>query len=161
MAIVVVAVAVLVGLHYFTHQAGTQRRLAEISCRKLRATSFELQGHPILTNTDETCELTRMIAGMTPLADEYHSDPRDPWHYFGRLRILPEDDAWFLIFMAKSSENYRPVFALLHRNGPGWSVIGLFDAAPLLSRLGVTDRIDWDRVRSSESLAPGGESTVM
>jgi len=161
MVIVALAAAALVGLYFHIDQRGDQRRLADIPCRTLLATAFQLQGKPVLVSSSETCELMRTVAGMTPLDGEHGNEPGDPWHYFGRLRISPEDDVWFLVFIARRSENYRPLFSLLHRNGNGWSVVGMFDAAPVLRQLGVDKRIDWEQVKSPAALAPVDQTTPM
>ncbi len=106
-------------------------------------------------------EMVRMIAGLTPLEGESANDPANPWHYIGRLRISPENDVWFLIFIARRSEEYRPLLSLLHRNGNGWSVVGMFDAAPVLQKLGVDRRIDWEQVKSPAALTPVDQTTPM
>ncbi len=161
MAIVALAAAALVGLYFHIDQRGDQRRLADIPCRTLLATAFQLQGKPVLVSSSETCELMRMIAGLTPLEGESANDPANPWHYIGRLRISPENDVWFLIFIARRSEEYRPLLSLLHRNGNGWSVVGMFDAAPVLQKLGVDRRIDWEQVKSPAALTPVDQTTPM
>ncbi|MEO5931023.1 MAG: hypothetical protein ABIR47_13895 [Candidatus Kapaibacterium sp.] len=155
------ALAVLIYLHFYVNEQGTQADLAGVECKSLLATSFELQGMPVLMDRDGTCALMRSMAMMQPTTDEFTDDPKDPWHYFGRLRIRPKNDVWFLVFVARRSENFKPLISLRRRNGPGWSVVGQFDAEPVLRQLGVYDRIDWARVKSDSSLVPTDQTTPM
>lgn len=159
--IVVLSVAVLVALWFYIDERGTQRQLADVDCAALLPTTFELQGKIEGVARDETCELLRVIAAMEPNGDDNANDAADPWHYFGRLRIRPANDAWFLVFMARRSDNFKPVFSLRHRRGSGWSVVGLFDAKPVLERLGALGRIDMAKLQSDSSLTPVDQMVPM
>ena len=153
--------ATVVAMWVFFNERGTQENLAKVDCSDLLSTNFELQGRKVEVSREQTCELMKMVAAMTPNSEHNGSDDDDPWHYFGRLRIRPINDAWFLVFMARRSENFKPVVSLRHRRGGGWSVVGMFDAEPVLRRLGVADAIDMAKLQSDSSLTPTDQSTPM
>jgi hypothetical protein len=153
--------ATILAMWFYFDERGTQEQIAAVDCAALLPTNFEMQGRPVDVTGAQTCEVIRMIAAMTPNGDVNHSDDEDPWHYFGRMRIRPKDDVWFLVFMARRAENYKPVFSLRHRRGGGWSVVGVFDAEPVLRALGVAGTIDMARLKSDSALVPTDQSTPM
>jgi hypothetical protein len=157
----VVVIAMLFGLRWYTNERGKQEKLAAVQCDSLLPTVFELQGERVPVSRERTCELMRTISAMQPTADEFHNDSNDPWHYYGRMRILPKNDAWFLIFIARRSSNFRPEFSLQHRRGAGWTVVGQFDAEPVLRMLDAVPRLDTTKLRSSESLTPIDQNQPM
>lgn len=157
MVAAVLVVMVTLRLTYFAEE-GEQKKLASVPCDSLLPTYLELQGARIPITADSICPLMREIATMTPTSDEYRNVADDPWHYFGRLPIFPYDDVWFLVFMARRSSDFKPLFSLHHRKGGGWTVIGQFEAEPLLRRLGVWERIDWEKLKSDASLTPTDEN---
>jgi len=154
----VLVVMVTLRLTYFAEE-GDQKKLASVSCDSLLPTYLELQGVRIPIGADTICSLMREIATMTPTSDEYRNLDDDPWHYYGRLPIFPRNDVWFLVFIARRSSDFKPLFSLHHRKGGGWTVIGQFEAEPVLRRLGVWDRIDWEKLRSAASLKPTDENS--
>jgi hypothetical protein len=154
-------IATVASMWWFIDERGTQNQLAAIDCARMLPTGFELQGKMIPVSREQTCDLLQMVATMQPDSNHNHSDDDDPWHYFGRIRIRPKDDAWFLVFMARRGENYKPVFSLRHRRGDGWSVIGIFDAEPVLAKLGVAGAIDRAKLASDFALAPTDQTLPM
>jgi hypothetical protein len=132
-----------------------------VDCAGLWPTAFEMQGQRDSVSRAQTCELVKMIAAMKPTSEHWSSDTSDPWHYFGRMRILPKNDAWFLVFVARRSSGFHPLFSLRHRRGNGWAIVGQFDAEPLLRRLGVLDQLDRAKLMSNESLVPTDEQQGM
>jgi hypothetical protein len=154
-------IAAIAGMWVFFDERGTQSQLAAVDCGGLLPTNFEVQGKAVPVSAQQTCDLMRTVAAMQPNTDRNHNDDDDPWHYLGRMRIRPKDDAWFLVFMARRSENYRPVFSLRHRRGGGWSVIGMFDAAQVLEKLGIAGTIDMAKLKSDSALTPTDQSTPM
>jgi hypothetical protein len=160
-AFIVVVVGVIVGLRFYFDEEGEQAKLGDVECSGLLPTVFELQGERVPVNDEQACELMRQIATMQPTGEKHHNDPNDPWHYYGRMRILPKNDAWFLIFNARKSSGFRPEFSLQHRKGVGWTVIGQFDAVPLLKKLGVLERLDTAQLRAPESLVPTDQEKPM
>ncbi len=137
---------------------GDQKLLAEIRCDSLLPTMVELQGRKYPISRDTICALLRDMAVMTPTGDSYDNREEDPWHYYGRMPIFPENDVWFLVFIARKSSGFKPLFSLHHRRGGGWSVVGQFEAEPVLKKLGMWEKIDRDLLRSPESLTPTDEN---
>jgi hypothetical protein len=160
-AFVVVVVGIIIGLRFYFDEEGEQAKIADVECGGLLPTVFELQGQRVPVDPGQTCELIHQIATMQPTGEKYHNDPNDPWHYYGRMRILPKNDAWFLIFNARQSTGFRPEFSLQHRKGVGWAIVGQFDAVPLLKKLGVLDRLDTAQLRSPEALVPTDQEKPM
>jgi len=161
LAIVAVSLLVVAGLWLYLNERGGQAKLAAIDCAAMLPTTFELQGEPVAVNRDETCELLRMVAAMQPVGGESGDSETDPPHYFGRLRIRPRNDVWFLIFQAYPSEGFRPTFSLRHRRGNGWAIVGRFDAAPVLRLLDAEGGIDMQKLKSPAARTPVDQMTPM
>jgi hypothetical protein len=157
--IILLAVAVLILQRSYLTEEGAERKLATVDCAGLLPTVFELQGRTIPVTREQTCEIARMISTMKPTGEEFGDTIGDPWHYFGRMRILPRDDAWFIVFLARRSNGFTPRFSLRHRRSRGWFIAGQFDAAPLLAKLGVT----YDRalLESDSALEPTDQNQTM
>lgn len=152
---------VLLWMRGYVDERGTQGRLAAVECAGLLPTVLEVQGKRIPVSREQTCRVLDTIAHMTPIAEGFARPEEDPWHYYGRMRILPKDDAWFLIFIARAGDNYHPLFSLQHRRANGWSVIGQFDALPVLRILGIEGGIDSVKLRSTGALAPVDQNLPM
>ncbi len=150
--IVGVILGSLIIMRFYFFESGTQGELAEIPCAEMLSSTLEILGTSTKVVPEQSCELARSIATMTPTNDRYSNIESDPWHYFGRMSILARDDGWMLIFIARSSSNFIPLFSLQHRRGAGWAIIGQFPAEPVLKRLGVWEKIDWNRVKGDETL---------
>jgi hypothetical protein len=157
----VAVVAIVLGLRSYFDEEGEQEKIGEVPCTGLLPTAFELQEQHVPVNEQQTCELMQLIATMQPTGEKHRNDPGDPWHYYGRMRILPKEDAWFLVFNARASSGFHPEFSLQHRKGVGWAIVGQFDAVPLLRKLGVLDRLDTALLRSPESLVPTDQEKPM
>lgn len=109
----IIGLGVIVSLlvnNFLVGAKGTQSEMNEIDCYSLAETSFEFQGNVIKVSEEQTCKLIKMITEMKPVNENYSSEKDDPWHYYGRLRIRPKNSVWFLIFIAKKSKNYKPIF---------------------------------------------------
>lgn len=156
--IVLVGLAVLVVavLALYLNERGSQQKLAGIDCGKMLPTTMELQGTRLPVSREQTCDVIEMVADMQPVDMAGEEEKLDPgqWHYFGRMRVRPEDDVWFLVFIAHPAENFRPTFSLRHRKGNGWAIVGRFDAAPILKRLELEGRIDMEKLKSPAALTP-------
>jgi hypothetical protein len=152
LVIVIGATAIaLAGRWYVTSGAGREA-LATIDCARMRPTIAELQGARLELDQARVCAAMRELASATPIADGFEIDERDPWHYIARVRLQPVEDAWFLVFVARRSTGFRPEISLRHRRGAGWAIVGQFDGAPTLRRLGLLDRIDRAKLMSPASL---------
>jgi len=160
-AIILLGLALAVTARVFFAGGRDHTELARVDCEKIESTAFELQGRRIEVSRGKTCELLRSLAAMTPTADGFETDPADPWHYYGRMRVRPENDAWFLIFVARRSTGFRPELSLQHWRGSGWAVAGQFDAEPVLKLLGVEDSLDRSLLASPASLAPTDQRQPM
>ena len=150
--IVLAAVAVLFLQRSYLTEEGAERKLAAVDCSTLLPTEFELQGRRIPVTREQTCEITRMISTMKPTGEQFGDTAGDSWHYFGRMRILPKNDAWFIVLLARRSNGFAPRFSLRHRRSRGWYIAGQFDASPLLEKLGVT--VDRALLDSDSALVP-------
>lgn len=159
LAIVATALLVVAGLWLYLDEQGAQSKLAAIDCATMLPTTFELQGKRVTITPEQTCTLLHTVAAMQPLATQSSDD--DPPHYFGRMRIRPRNDVWFLIFQAYPSEGFRPTFSLRHRRGNGWAVVGRFDAAPVLRQLGVEGSIDIAKLKSPAARTPVDQMSPM
>ncbi len=148
-------VLLLLGIRvfYFDEQ-GNQAVLMEVPCEGMQETYFELQGELVPVSDNLTCDIMRTIGTMETLDVSYENNEQDPWHYYGRMRIRPVDDLWFLVFIARESDDYKPMFSLHHRRGNGWSIIGQFDAVPILEKLGVADSLDMQKLKAIEAQSP-------
>lgn len=159
--IVGLSIAMAVAARVYYNQSGTQRDLASLDCRVLLPTAFEFQKNRVMMGNEQTCELARTLATLEPNGVSLVEEEGDPWHYFGRLRLRTNDDVWFLVFIARRSNDYRPIFSLRRQRGTGWAVVGQFDAEPVLRHLGLYDRIDHAWLRSDSSLVPTDQRTQM
>jgi hypothetical protein len=138
---------------YVTSGSGPDA-LASIECATMQPTIAELQGARMTIDNDTICAVLRELAVATPVADGFEEHASDPWHYIGRMRVQPERDAWFLVFVARRSTGFRPELSLRHRRGAGWAIVGHYDATAALAHLGLLDRIDRAKLESPGSLAP-------
>lgn len=157
--ILLLAVAVLLLQRAYLSDEGAEKSLSAVDCAALLPTRMELQGKPIPVSQEQTCEIIRMISTMKPTGEQFGDTAGNPWHYFGRMRILPPSDAWFLVFVARRSEGFAPRFSLRHRRSRGWYIVGQFDAAPVLAKLGVS--IDRALLESEGALTPTDQNQVM
>jgi len=157
--IVGLAVVVVAGLWLYVDERGAQAKLAAVDCVTMLPTTFELQGRNVDVSREKTCEVVRLLAEMPPVGDA--GDAADPWHYFGRMRIRPKDDVWFLIFVARRSDAFHPMLSLRHRRANGWAVIGVFDAVPVLRMLGLEDRIDMEKLAAPAARIPVDQMSPM
>lgn len=158
--IVVLALLVVGGLSIYFNLKETQGDLAEIDCTTLLPTNLDFQGRATLVPQTLICELLTELAKMQPNGLDPHDLPDDPWRYFGRLRIRPTKDVWFLVFMTRRSLNYKPIFSLRRQRGYGWSVVGTFDAAPLFGKLGLDSLVDMKRLMSDSALIPTDQGSL-
>lgn len=163
--VVLVGVSVLVVavLALYVNEHGGQQKLTSIDCGKMLPTTMELQGVRLPVSREQTCDMIEMVAGMQSLDTAGVEESLDPsqWHYFGRMRIRPSDDVWFLVFIAHPAENFRPTFSLRHRKGNGWAIVGRFDAAAVLKQLELNDRIDMEKLKSPAALTPVDQMSPM
>ena len=164
--LVVLTIIALAGLAIgatwlFIDEKGDQGKLAKVDCASMLETDLELQGARVPVSREETCDIIRTIAAMQPNGESNRNDESDPWHYFGRMRVRPADDVWFLVFMAHPSDNFKPIISLRHRRGLGWAIVGQFDAEPVLRKLNLLDRIDMAKLKSEAALTPTDQSTPM
>lgn len=160
LAIVVLGVAVsLLVNNYLVGGVGTQADLKQIDCYAMFPTIADIQSQKFEISQEQTCKIINMIANMKPVDMPYKADETDPWHYFGRIRISPQKSVWFIIFMAKKSNGYKPVFSLQRRRGSGWGVVGQFDARNVLTTLGWNNKIDLKKLEDKASLVPTDYNT--
>jgi hypothetical protein len=150
----ILALAIAISLFarwYITSGSGVDA-LATLDCARLQPTIGELQGARVEIGRDTICTALRELAHAKPIASGFEEHPGDPWHYIGRVRVQPERDAWFLVFVARASTGYRPEVSLRQRRGAGWAVVGQYDATATLERLGLLAKIDRARLASPEAL---------
>lgn len=146
---------------FYFDERGRQASLTEsIDCADVLPSDLEIQGARSIVPATQACSLIKSV-GKMPTIVVAPEDSTDPWHYFGRLRIKLNRDVWFLVFRARKSEQYRPRFALRHWKGSGWTIIGDFDAEPVLRMLQLSDKIDPKKLESPESLTPTDQSEAM
>jgi hypothetical protein len=158
--LIFLALIVLGGLSKFFNQQETQSDLAKIDCSTLLPTNLDFQGNAMLVPRSLSCELLGYVATMQTNDVDVHDQPDDPWRYFGRLRIRPKNDVWFLVFMTRRSLSYKPIFSLRRQRGYGWSVVGTFDAAPIFGKLGIDSLVDMKRLMSDSALIPTDQGSL-
>jgi hypothetical protein len=151
LAIVVIGLATSILARWYVTSGAGSEALAALDCATLQPTIGELQGARLTIDNDTVCAALRELAREEPIAEGFDVSARDPWHYIGRVRVQPERDAWFLVFVARASTGFRPELSLRHRRGAGWAVVGHYDGAPTLARLGLLDRIDRARLAAPAS----------
>lgn len=142
LAIIGLAVAISLVARWYVMSGSGVEGLATIDCARLQPTIGELQGTRVEIARDTICAVLRELAAATPTDDGFVEHPGDPWHYIGRIRLQPERDAWFLVFVARRSTGFRPELSLRQRRGAGWAIVGQYDAARVLERAGWLERID-------------------
>lgn len=150
-AIVLLGLAISIFARWYVASGSGPDALARVECDSLRPTIGELQGTRIELERDDVCAAIRELGAATPVSGSFESAASDPWHYIGRIRVQPPNQAWFLVFVARRSHGFRPELSLRHRRGAGWAVVGHYDGEPVLRRLGLLGRIDRTRLEDTAS----------
>jgi hypothetical protein len=152
-AILSIAVAVAIASRSFLESGDGLPAMAAIDCSRLHPTIAEVQGQRFEVDRDSVCRAIRELATAAPLSTTFVDDETDPWHYIARVRIQPDEGAWFLVFAARRSTGFRPELSVRHRREGGWASLGEFDGEPVLRRLGLLDKIDPAKTAAPESRA--------
>lgn len=148
LVIVALGIAISLFARWYVSSGSGPESLASLDCATLQPTLGELQGVRVEIDRDDVCIALRELATAIPIADGFDERVDDPWHYIGRARVQPEQEAWFLVFVARRSTGFRPELSLRHRRGAGWAIVGQYDGVAVLERLGWLERIDSAKLAS-------------
>ena len=145
---------------YFDERGRQESLIADVNCADVLPSDLELQGKHETLSAAKACSILKSIGKMSTLQTQVE-DTANPWRYFGRARIKLNRDVWFIVFRARKMDGYKPQFALRHWKGSGWTIIGDFDAMPLLIQLTTSYEPDIKFLESPESLIPTDQSEPM